>query len=57
MSALCRRHDILNEPCTVVVVLADSGERYLDTIIDDRWVAEQIGVATSGLAPSALTHL
>jgi len=46
-----------NEPNTVVVVLADSGERYLDTIFDDRWVAEQIGVATSGLAPSALTHL
>jgi len=52
MSALSRCHDILNEPNTVVVVLADSGERYLDTIFDDRWVAEQIGVA-----PSALTHV
>jgi 2,3-diaminopropionate biosynthesis protein SbnA len=45
MSALARCDDILREPCTVVVVLADSGERYLDTIYNDRWVAEQIGIA------------
>ncbi len=46
MSALTRCDDLLRDPDkTVVVVLPDSGERYLDTIYDDRWVAEQIGVA------------
>jgi N-(2-amino-2-carboxyethyl)-L-glutamate synthase len=45
MAALSRCDDILSRPCTVTVVLADSGERYLDTIYDDRWVAENIGVA------------
>lgn len=45
MAALSRCDDILAKPCTVAVVLADSGERYLDTIYDDRWVAENIGVA------------
>ncbi|MGA8807093.1 MAG: 2,3-diaminopropionate biosynthesis protein SbnA [Thermoanaerobaculia bacterium] len=45
MSALSQCGDILREPMTVVVVLADSGERYLDTIYDDRWVAERIGIA------------
>jgi N-(2-amino-2-carboxyethyl)-L-glutamate synthase len=45
MSALARCDDILREPCTVVVILADSGERYLDTIYNDQWVAEQIGIA------------
>lgn len=45
MSALSSCEDILRQPKTVVVILADSGERYLDTIYDDRWVAEQIGVA------------
>ncbi len=49
MSALSRCDDILREPCTVVVVLADSGERYLDTIYDDQWVAEQLGVSLSAL--------
>jgi 2,3-diaminopropionate biosynthesis protein SbnA len=49
MSALSRCADILREPCTVVVVLADSGERYLDTIFDDRWVAEQLGVSLDAL--------
>ena len=47
MSALSQCDDILREPMTVVVVLADSGERYLDTIFDDRWVAEQIGIAAN----------
>ena len=47
MAALARCEDILREPCTVVVILADSGERYLDTIYNDRWVAEQIGIPTS----------
>jgi cysteine synthase A len=46
MAALSRCPDILGEPITVVVVLADSGERYLDTIYDDRWVEEHIGVLT-----------
>jgi cysteine synthase A len=47
MSALGLCADILRERKTVVVILADSGERYLDTIYDDRWVAEQIGIAAS----------
>jgi cysteine synthase A len=47
MAALNRCEDILSRPCTVAVVLADSGERYLDTIYDDRWVAENIGVAAA----------
>ncbi len=51
MAALSQCNDILSEPCTVVVVLADSGERYLDTIYNDRWVAEQIGIA-----PSSVVH-
>jgi len=45
MSALGICDDILREPKTVVVILPDSGERYLDTIYDDRWVAETIGIA------------
>jgi cysteine synthase A len=46
MSALTRCDDILRDPDnTVVVILPDSGERYLDTIYDDKWVAEQIGLA------------
>jgi N-(2-amino-2-carboxyethyl)-L-glutamate synthase len=44
MAALSRSPDILCEPCNVVVILADSGERYLDTIYNDAWVEEQIGV-------------
>jgi len=43
MAALTRCEDILRSGATVAVVLADSGERYLDTIFNDRWVAEQIG--------------
>ena len=50
MAALSRCDDILAKPHTVAVVLADSGERYLDTIYDDRWVAENIGVAPAALA-------
>jgi 2,3-diaminopropionate biosynthesis protein SbnA len=50
MAALSRCEDILREPRTVVCVLADSGERYLDTIYDDRWVAEHIGVSPAALA-------
>lgn len=45
MAALTRCDDILRSGATVAVVLADSGERYLDTIFNDRWVAEQIGAA------------
>ncbi len=50
MTALTRCEDVLREPCTVVVVLADSGERYLDTIYDDRWVSENIVLAPADLA-------
>ena len=49
MAALSR-DDILARPVTVAAVLADSGERYLDTIYDDRWVAENIGVTPAALA-------
>jgi cysteine synthase A len=45
MSALSMCDDILREPKSVAVILADSGERYLDTIYNDRWVAEEIGLA------------
>lgn len=44
MAALNKCEDILRRSCTVVVVLPDTGERYLDTIYDDRWVAENIAV-------------
>ena len=49
MAAVSRCDDILASGATVAVVLADSGERYLDTIFDDRWVADNIG-ATPALA-------
>lgn len=45
MAALSRCEDILRSSATVAVILADAGERYLDTIFDDRWVAEQIGIS------------
>lgn len=44
MAAVTRCEEILHSNATIAVVLADSGERYLDTIFDDRWVAEQIGI-------------
>jgi cysteine synthase A len=47
MAALSRAGDILRQRCTVVVVLPDTGERYLDTIYNDRWVAENIGAPVS----------
>ncbi len=49
MAALTSCEAILASGATVAVILADSGERYLDTIYDDRWVAEHIG-ATPALA-------
>jgi len=57
MAALSRCADILRRPVKVVVVLADSGERYLDTIYDDRWVAEQIGIAPATLRPTAFARV
>jgi N-(2-amino-2-carboxyethyl)-L-glutamate synthase len=50
MSALARCDDIHLEACTVVAVLADSGERYLDTIYDDQWVDENIALEPADLA-------
>ena len=44
MAALASCHDILRSQASVVVVLADSGERYLDTIFNDSWVDEHIEV-------------
>ena len=49
MAALSKCDDILRGRHTVVVVLPDTGERYLDTIYDDRWVADNIGVPATGL--------
>jgi N-(2-amino-2-carboxyethyl)-L-glutamate synthase len=48
MAAVSRCDDILRSQSTVVVVLPDTGERYLDTIYDDRWVAENLGTPLSG---------
>src|SRR3954447_8063609 len=48
MAALGHCDDLLREPATVAVVLPDSGERYLDTIFDDGWVAEQLGTLEGG---------
>lgn len=45
MAALSRCDDILASGASVAVVLPDSGERYLDTIFNDRWVADNIGAA------------
>lgn len=45
MAALSRCDDVLRSSATVAVVLADSGERYLDTIFNDEWVEEHIGAA------------
>lgn len=56
MAALSRCDDILRAPGNVVVVLADSGERYLDTIFNDRWVHEHIGVETGPPPPPRLAH-
>jgi 2,3-diaminopropionate biosynthesis protein SbnA len=43
ISALDRMSDEIPEGSTVVVLLPDRGERYLDTIYSDEWVRENLG--------------
>jgi len=43
ISALDRMSNEIPESSTVVVLLPDRGERYLDTIYSDKWVRENIG--------------
>ena len=43
ITALDRMSDEIPEGSTVVVLLPDRGERYLDTIYSDRWVRENLG--------------
>lgn len=43
VSALEQLRDELPEGATCALVLADRGERYLDTIYSDEWVAEHFG--------------
>lgn len=43
VSAFSKIHDELPEGSTCAFILADRGERYLDTIYSDRWVEEHFG--------------
>lgn len=43
ITALDRMRDEIPEGSTVVILLPDRGERYLDTIYSDQWVMENIG--------------
>lgn len=65
LTAVHRMLPHLEPGATCVVVLPDGGERYLETVFDDRWVAEHLGrlPATSvwsspagGMAPLHLTR-
>jgi cysteine synthase A len=46
VSALARMRDDIPPGATCVLVLPDRGERYLDTIYSDSWVAEHFGNVT-----------
>ena len=46
VSALARMRDDIPPGATCVLVLPDRGERYLDTIYSDSWVAEHFGDVT-----------
>jgi cysteine synthase A len=48
ISAIHRMSSEIPENSTVVALLADRGERYLDTIYSDEWVREQLGDITDG---------
>lgn len=43
ISAIDQIRDELPEGCTCVAILADRGERYLDTIYSDSWVEDHFG--------------
>jgi len=44
VAALLRKAPAIREGTRCVLVLADRGDRYLDTIYDDRWIVENFGV-------------
>jgi N-(2-amino-2-carboxyethyl)-L-glutamate synthase len=46
VSALARMRGEIPRGATCVVLLADRGERYLDTIYSERWIAEHFGDVT-----------
>jgi N-(2-amino-2-carboxyethyl)-L-glutamate synthase len=46
VSALCRMRDRIPVGATCVLILPDSGERYLDTIYDDAWATAHFGDVT-----------
>jgi 2,3-diaminopropionate biosynthesis protein SbnA len=43
VAALAAMRERIPDSATCVLILPDRGERYLDTIYDDEWVAEQFG--------------
>jgi hypothetical protein len=43
LMAVEQERDRIPPDATCVLILADRGERYLDTIYSDRWVAEHFG--------------
>jgi cysteine synthase A len=43
ISAVERFKHVISKDATVVVILPDRGERYLDTIYSDTWVKEHFG--------------
>jgi len=49
ITALDRMSDEIPEGATVVVLLPDRGERYLDTIYSDEWVRENLGIDNHGV--------
>lgn len=42
ISAVAQCEDLMSAAKSIVVILPDSGERYLDTIYDDAWVAANV---------------
>jgi N-(2-amino-2-carboxyethyl)-L-glutamate synthase len=45
ISAVSRTAHLFHEGATVVVILPDRGERYVDTIYSDEWVLRHFGIA------------
>jgi cysteine synthase A len=43
LAAIERVQDQLEDDCTIVAILPDRGERYLDTIYSDEWVEKHFG--------------
>lgn len=55
VTALGRELHRFGEADTVVLMLHDSGSRYLDTVYDDRWVRERLGCDPDQLAAQVET--